>query len=104
MTVRRCDSENPDRSTGDPLPVERDWMLAHGIPGRPEDHLLVEDEFTDAMSDLPEANPEANEVAAAISLDVGWHHPDSAEPHGLPLLALLPGTAATPLPPGRYEI
>ena len=99
-TVRRYSSVDPGQSSGDPLPMEQHWLDENGVPGRPEDHLTVEDEYTDAMWEFPEAN----DVAAEISVDVGWKHPTDAAPHGVPLLARLPGTAATPLPPGAYEI
>ncbi|MEU0561424.1 hypothetical protein [Dactylosporangium sp. NPDC006015] len=45
-----------------------------------------------------------DEVAAAISLDVGWHRPVSADVSGWPLLASVPGTGLTTLPAGVYEI
>jgi hypothetical protein len=85
---------------GEPLPAERDWMTEHGIPGRPEDHLTEEDEHSDAMWDLLEAN----EIAAAISLDIGWRHPSDGRRQGTPTIAFLPGTGPAHLPPGAYEI
>lgn len=100
VTVRRYSSVDPGQSSGEPLPIEREWLQANGVPGRPEDHLAIDDEFYEAMWEFPEANV----VAAAISLDVGWHVPTDAVPHGVPLLARLPDAEATPLPPGRYEI
>lgn len=100
-TVIRCFSTvNPDQTTGEPLPVERDWMTQHGIPGRPEDHLAEHGEHTDAMWQFPEAN----EIAAAISLDIGWHHPSDGHRQGTPTIALMPGTGPAHLPPGAYEI
>jgi hypothetical protein len=99
-TVRRYSSIEPARSTGEPLPIEQDWMRARGVPGRPEDHLTDTDEFSDAMWEFPEAN----DIASAISLDVGWHHPTDAVLHGAPLLARMPGAENEPLPPGAYEI
>jgi hypothetical protein len=83
-------------------------MAAHGVPGRPEDHrryndrgiLVYDDEFADAMWDFYEAN----DVAAVISVDVGWRHPHSAVIHGSPVLAAVPGAGPVTLPPGTYEI
>ena len=100
VVVRRFSSLDPEQSTGEPLPIEQDWLLANGVPDRPEDHLTVTDDFAEAMWDFPEAN----EVAAAISLDVGWHRPTAAEPRGAPLLARLPGAGDVLLPPNAYEI
>jgi hypothetical protein len=107
-TVRRYSTFDPQDATGDPLPIEQDWMAAQGVPGRPEDHcryndhgvLVYDDEFADAMWDFYEAN----DVAAEISVDVGWRHPDSALIHGSPVLAAVPSSAPVTFPPGRYEI
>jgi hypothetical protein len=98
--LRRYSSIDPGQSAGEPLPIEQVWLDANGVPGHPEEHLIAQDEFSDAMWEFPEAN----EVAAAISLDVGWHRPTDAEPQGTPTMALLPGSTATLLPPGAYEI
>lgn len=99
-TVRRYDSEDPGQSTGEPLPIEQDWMRANAVPGRPEEHLGGDVDFGETMGDFIEAN----DLAAAISLDVGWRHPLDATAHGGPLLANLPGTSPGPLPPGIYDL
>lgn len=99
-TVRRYSSVDRDQCTGEPLPIEHEWMAAHDVPGRPEDHLTFDNEFSDAMWEFLEAN----DVAAAISLDVGWRHPRDVQPHGDPFIACLPGVDPAPLPPGAYEI
>jgi hypothetical protein len=91
--LRSFDSEDLESSFGEPLPVEREWMAAKGLTGKPEDHP---DELWDSR--------DANEVAAATSLDVGWHHPVTADVRGRPLLASVPGAGAVPLPAGAYEI
>lgn len=91
-TIRSFDSEDLEACSGDPLPVEREWMAAQGLEGKPEDH-------PDEVWEL-----DANEVAAAISLDVGWHHPVTADVRGLPLLATIPTAGAAKLPAGVYEI
>jgi hypothetical protein len=93
ITIRSFDSEDLQTSAGDPLPIEREWMATHGLTGKPEDHP---DEAWDIIA--------ANEVAAAISLDVGWHHPVTADVRGLPILASVPGTGPATLPAGVYEI
>ena len=100
VTTRRYSSVDPEESTGEPLPIERDWMLARGVPGRPEDHVADDDEFADAMWEFCEAN----DVAAAISVDIGWHRPLDAVVHGYPVLAAVPEAAPITLPPGVYEI
>jgi hypothetical protein len=100
-TVRRYSSLDPADAAGDPLPVERESLLAHGVPGRPEDHLAADDEFSDAMAF---EFCEANDVAAAISLDIGWHHPRVTPAGPGPVLARMPGGDAVALPPGAYEI
>jgi hypothetical protein len=99
-TIRRYSSIDPGQCVGEPLPIERIWLDANGVPGRPEEHLMADDQFREALWDFPEAN----EIAAAISLDVGWHRPTDAEPHGTPVMAVLPGSTGAALPPGAYEI
>jgi hypothetical protein len=99
-TVRRYSTINPDDACGDPLPIEQDWLDAHGVPGRPEDHLYSDDEYEDAVWDFPDAP----EIAAVISVAVGWPLPTDARIQGGPLLATVPGRAAVTLPPGMYEI
>jgi len=93
VTVRSFDSEDLDTSFGDPLPIEREWMAARGLDGKPEEHP---DEVWDITA--------ANEVAAAISLDVGWHHPATTDVRGMPILASVPGAGPAKLPAGVYEI
>jgi hypothetical protein len=108
VTVRRYSTFDPQDTTGDLLPIEQDWMAAHRVPGRPEDHcrhndhgvLVYDDEFADAMGDFYEAN----DVAAVVSVDVGWKHPHDALIHGSPVLAAVPGAGPVTLPPGTYEI
>jgi hypothetical protein len=108
VTVRRYSTFDPQDATGDPLPIEQDWMAAHGVPGRPEDHrryndrgiLVYDGEFADAMWDFYEAN----DVAAVISVDVGWRHPHDAVIHGSPVLAAVPGAGPVRFPCGMYEI
>lgn len=100
VTVRRYSSLDPQEATGDPLPIEQEWMAEQGIPGRPEDHLSGADPFADAMWDFCEAN----DVAASISIDVGWHHPRNASVSGHPVLASLPGAGPRTMPPGAHEI
>jgi hypothetical protein len=92
-TIRSFDSEDLESSCGDPLPIEREWMAAHNLDGKPEDHP---EEVWDIIA--------ANEVAATISLDVGWHHPVTADVRGLPILASAPGAGPATLPAGVYEI
>jgi hypothetical protein len=92
-TIRSFDSEDLATCSGDPLPIERAWMAAQGLDGKPEEHP---DEIWNITA--------ANEVAAAISLDVGWHHPVTADVRGLPVLASVPGAGPTKLPAGVYEI
>ncbi|WP_432988631.1 hypothetical protein [Dactylosporangium sp. CA-233914] len=93
MTIRSFYSEDLEMSSGDPLPIEREWMAAHGLDGKPEEHP---DDVWDITA--------ANEVAAAISLDVGWHHPVTADVRGLPVLASVPGAGPAKFPAGVYEI
>lgn len=92
-TIRSFDSEDLESSAGDLLPIERAWMAAQGLDGKPEDHP---DEVWDITP--------ANEVAAAISLDVGWHHPVTADVRGMPVLASVPDAGPATLPAGLYEI
>ncbi|WP_271189399.1 hypothetical protein [Dactylosporangium matsuzakiense] len=92
VTIRSFSSLDLLASSGEPLPFERDWLAARGLAGRPEDH-------PDEVWEL-----DANEVAAAISLDVGWHHPVTTDRQGLPILASAPGTGPATLPAGAYEI
>ncbi|MET7422790.1 hypothetical protein [Dactylosporangium sp. NPDC005555] len=99
-TVRRFSSIDPQQSSGEPLPIERQWMRDNGVPGRPEEHLGRDDDFSDEMWEFIEAN----DLAATISLDVGWRHPTDAATYGGPLLANLPGTSPGPLPPGNYKL
>ncbi|MEV0458979.1 hypothetical protein [Catellatospora methionotrophica] len=108
VTTRRFNTFDLADATGDPLPVEQDWMATHGVPGRPEEHLTYNehgslvclDEFEDAMWEFYEAN----DVAAAISVDVGWKRPTNAVVHGSPVLAATPGAGPVMLPPGMYRI
>jgi hypothetical protein len=108
VTARRFSTFDPQDVTGDPLPIEQDWMAAHDVPGRPEDHcryndhgvLVYDDEYADAMWDFHEAN----DVAAVVSLDVGWRHPHGAVIQGGPVLAAVPGAGPVTLPPGMYEL
>ncbi len=108
VTVRRYSTFDPRDTVGDPLLIEQGWMASHGVPGRPEEHcrrndhgvLVCDDEFADAMWDFFEAN----DVAAVISVDVGWKHPHDALIHGSPVLAAVPGAGPVTLPPGMYEI
>jgi hypothetical protein len=100
VTVRRYSSLDPADSTGDPLPIEQDWMMAHGIPGRPEDHAGKDDPFADVMWEFCEAN----DIAAAVSVDVGWHLPVDATVHGRPVLAAPHEGSPVTFPPGVYEI
>lgn len=93
VTIRSFDSEDLEACSGDPLPIEREWMAAQGLDGKPEEH-------PDEVWDITDAN----EVAAAISLDVGWHHPVTADVRGLPVLATIPDAVAAKLPAGVYEI
>ncbi len=93
VTVRSFDSEAPETLTGDPLPIERAWLAEHGLTGKPEDH-------PDDLWDVTDANV----VAAAVSLNVGWHHPVTGTVSGLPILACAPGTGPVLLPAGVYEI
>jgi len=93
LTLRSFDSENLESSVGEPLPIERAWLAAKGLEGKPEDH-------PDEVWDITDAN----EVAAAISLDVGWHHPVPGEVKGFPVLASAPGVGPIPLPAGAYEL
>ncbi|MEV4351332.1 hypothetical protein AB0J83_43300 [Actinoplanes sp. NPDC049596] len=93
VPVRTFDSEEPETSSGEPLPIEREWMAAHNLTGKPEDH-------PDDLWDITDAN----NVAATISIDVGWHHPTTAITHGLPLLASAPGAGRILLPPAAYAI
>jgi hypothetical protein len=92
-TIRTFYSEDLGMSSGEPLPIERAWLADRGLSGKPEEHP---DEVWDVT--------EAGEVAATISLDVGWHHPVSADVRGLPILAAVPGAGRTALPAGMYEI
>lgn len=75
------------------MPIEREWMAARSLDGKPEEHP---DEVWDITA--------ANEVAAAISLDVGWHHPVTADVRGFPVLGSAPGAGPVKLPAGMYEI
>ncbi|EXG80492.1 hypothetical protein [Cryptosporangium arvum] len=108
VTIRRFSTFDPQDSTGDPLPIEQDWMSARGLPGRPEDHCRYNDhgvlvyvgEFADMMEDFYQAN----DVAAAVSVDVGWKHPHDALIHGSPVLAAVPDAGPVTLPPGMYEV
>jgi hypothetical protein len=93
ITVRSFSSEDLENSSGEPLPIERERMAARGLRGRPEEHP---DEVWDLI--------DANEVAAAISVDVGWHHPVTADVRGCPALAAVPGAGPTKFPAGVYEI
>lgn len=107
VTVRRYNSLDLADATGDPLPIEQDWMAAHGMRGRPEEHLTYNEHgvllgiggFEEAMWEFLDAN----DVAAAISVDVGWRHPVDAVVHGGPLLAAVPGGTVS-FPPAIYEI
>ncbi|GIF02294.1 hypothetical protein Ari01nite_97580 [Paractinoplanes rishiriensis] len=74
------------------LGAEREWLARRDLDGKPEDH-------PDEIWEL-----DANEVAAAISMDVGWHHPVTTDVTGLPVLASAPGTDSAKLPAGIYEI
>ncbi|MBM2616486.1 hypothetical protein JIG36_13060 [Actinoplanes sp. LDG1-06] len=93
VVVRTFDSEALETCSGEPLPIEREALERDGLTGRPEDHA---EDWWDI--------PDANEVAAAVSLDVGWHHPKEGVVKGSPVLAYAPGTEPFPLPPAFYEI
>jgi hypothetical protein len=101
VTVRRYSTIDDNDATGDPLPIEQDWMAAQGIPGRPEQYRPYDDEYPDVMDEfLP-----ANEIAAAISIDVGRQNRPEAVVRGFPVLASRPPrTSAVTLPPGLYDV
>lgn len=99
-TVRRYNGIEDDDSTGELLPLEAQWMAEHGIPGPPERYHSWDDDYPDDLYEYPPAN----EVAAAISLDVGWYRPRDAVTRGYPLLAMVPGGNPRELPPGMYDI
>ncbi|MEV0269460.1 hypothetical protein AB0H43_11820 [Hamadaea sp. NPDC050747] len=108
VTIRRYSTLDPADVYGDPLPVEHDWMAARGVPGRLEDHRAYNDhgilvcvgEYAETMEEFYEAN----DVAAAISVDVGWRHPHDPVVHGSPVMAAVPGAGPIVFPPGLYEI
>ncbi|MFC7531158.1 hypothetical protein [Actinoplanes sp. GCM10030250] len=95
VTVRRFDSEEPETSTGEPLEIERAWLAEHGITGPPEANMEHDDMF-DFF--------DANVLAAAISVDIGWHLPEEPDVAGLPVMATVPGAAPMLLPRGSYRI
>jgi hypothetical protein len=99
-TIRRFGNLDEHDTFGDPLPVERSWMAAHGLRGRPESYGIGTRDCPEAMDDYPEAN----DIAATISVDVGWNRPVNPRTIGFPVLAGTPGTATIKLPPGLYDL
>jgi hypothetical protein len=82
--VRRFNSEKPETSTGQPLPIERRTLQRLGVTGPPE--LLDSEDGDDLRDFVSECG--APQVAAELSIDpvwTGW--PANLQVHGHPLIA-----------------
>jgi hypothetical protein len=102
-TVRRYSETVPAWAIGQPLPVERRHLEALGVTGSPEE-LHATRETDDAFVDFSFACT-ARTVAAEMSIDIvgGVRRSDSTVA-GIGILARTPGTSATSISPGAYEI
>lgn len=107
QTVRRYSEELPALAIGRPLPIERRHLDALGVSVSPEEmHLKVEDDpaMDEAFSDFSYACT-ARTVAADLSIDiVGGLHRSASVVRGTGMLARIPGTSATTISPGGYQI
>ncbi|MEU4164916.1 hypothetical protein [Actinoplanes sp. NPDC026670] len=102
-TVRRYSETDPAWAIGQPLPIERRHLDALGVTGGPE--LMHDNQDTEeALADFSFACT-ARTVAAEMSIDiVGGVRRNDATVEGIGTLAWTPGTPATHIQPGAYQI
>ncbi|MCO8269036.1 hypothetical protein M1L60_00365 [Actinoplanes sp. TRM 88003] len=102
-TVRRYSDPSPGLSLGTPLPIERRLLDALGVSLNPED-MHDNEELDEFLAEFV-GRCTARTVAAELSIDiVGGLNRDESVITGTGMLARIPGSTATSIPPGRYRI